>query len=164
MSHMLTILSTELAVVMSNNETYTIHPADYEQISTLTKGLYSLTKTEDASICDLEISEVLLNGAINEAVRVINDAISKFNFNSRPPPRQKRKGWELIKPWSGTPLVFRDIESANRLTRNQAMLNGELLAVAYKLNNRNVPKSVVSFLADELALRRFYNHCAMNET
>lgn len=89
---------------------------------------------------DLEITEIVLNGAINEAVRVINDAIRKFNFRSGTPPRQKRSKW-VWKPRPEEPIVFPDVESAARLTRNQATLNGDLLAVAYKLNGRSVPKT-----------------------
>ena len=130
----------ELTVIMTNNETYTIHPSDYEQISTMTKGVYTAMRCEDSSIRDLEISEDVINGAINEAIRVINDAIRKFNFKTDPPSRQKRSKW-VWKPKAGEQLVFRDLEAAGRLTRNLAMLDGNLLAVAYKLSGRNVPKS-----------------------
>lgn len=131
----------ELLVHMTNDETYSIDPADYEQISTLTKGLYSITRSEDNSICDLEISESLLNGNLNEAVDVINDAIRRFNYSARPQQKQKRSLW-AIKTRSHDPMVFPDVEPAVRLTRNQAMLsNTQLLAVAYKLNGRNVPKA-----------------------
>ena len=52
----------ELIVHMTNDETYSISPADHEQISTLVQGSYSITKCEDNSICDLEITESVLNG------------------------------------------------------------------------------------------------------
>lgn len=133
----------ELTVIMTNDETYTIDPSDYEQICTLTKGLYSVTKCEDESICELEISETTLNSAINEAVKVVNQAIGRYNANSRPPQGIRRtmslSFWNRSHPME--PVVFPFVEAATRLTRNQAMLNGDIVAVAYKLNGRNVPKS-----------------------
>lgn len=126
---------------MTNDETYSINPADYEQISTLAKGLYSIQRSEDSSICDLEISEWVLNASLNEAVEVINTAIRRFNYSAGPQQKQRRNIWS-IKQRLHDPIIFPDVESAARLTRNQAMLNNTtLLAVAYKLNGRNIPKS-----------------------
>ena len=128
---------------MSNDETCTISPADYEQISTLTKGLYSITRCEDDSICDLEITETLLNGSINEAVQVMNAAINRFNSGAEPSGREKRN---KLTVWRGgrhdeQPSVFLDVDAAARLTRNCARMGGNVLAVAYKLGQRNVPKT-----------------------
>lgn len=132
----------ELTVIMTNNETYTIDSADYEQISTLTKGVYSVTKCDDNAICEMEINESLINGNINEAIRIINDAIRVFNSRSGPAPGQRRNKFvSALMSRNGEPLTFPNIESASRLTRNQVMLNGDRLAVAYKLNGRNVPKT-----------------------
>ena len=130
----------ELTVLMTNDETYTIHPGDYEPISRLTKGLYNVTKCEDSSIRDLEISETVINGSINEAVQVINDAIRRFNSNAGPSQNKRRSRW-VFKPKPWEPMVFPDVDAASRLTRNQATLDNMVLAVAYKLNGRNVPKT-----------------------
>jgi hypothetical protein len=65
---------------MTNNETYTIDPRDYEQISTLTKGTYNLTSCDDGSICDLEITELVLNESINEAIILVNKAINTCKY------------------------------------------------------------------------------------
>lgn len=127
---------------MTDDETYSIHPADYERISTLAKGLYSISRCGDNSICDLDITETLLNRSLNEAVDVANDAIRRFKSIARSPQKQRRSVWAVGRlRQSNDPVMFSNIEPAPRLTRNQAILdNTQLLAVAYRLNGRDVPK------------------------
>jgi hypothetical protein len=131
----------ELTVIMTDDTTYTINPKDYEQISTLSKGLYTLSKCDDNSICDLEVRETVLNNSINEAITIVNNAIKVFNSQAAPYSKGGR-ALSVLKRGSGYPIVYRDIEPSVRLTRNEARLNGDILAVAYKQNGRNVPKIV----------------------
>jgi hypothetical protein len=65
----------ELTVVLTNNETYTMNPRDYEKISTLTRGTYGLTKCEDGTICDIAVTEYDLTEHINNAIELVNRAI-----------------------------------------------------------------------------------------
>ncbi len=112
---------------------------DYEQISTLTKGLYILTRCKDSGICELEVSEVALTECINEAIQTVNNAIQVFNSQATPNLKGGRR-LSILRRRSGDPMVFRHVEPAARLTRNQARLDDQILAVAYKLGGRNVPK------------------------
>ncbi|KAK0278706.1 hypothetical protein LTR35_008970 [Friedmanniomyces endolithicus] len=126
-----------LTVLLTNSESYTIHPDDHDRISTLTAGHFDVTSCEDASICGLLISEVVLNRDINEAIRVINVAIRQFNARSTPSGKSVTRS--LLRK-RAEPLVFPDLEAAARLTRNQAVLQpaGTILAVAYKLDGKNI--------------------------
>ncbi|KAK1077307.1 hypothetical protein LTR33_008197 [Friedmanniomyces endolithicus] len=129
-----------LTVLLTNSESYTIHPDDHDRISTLTAGHFDVTSCEDASICGLLNSEVVLNRDINEAIRVINVAIRQFNARSTPSGKSVTRS--LLRK-RAEPLVFPDLEAAARLTRNQAVLQpaGTILAVAYKLDGKNIPKA-----------------------
>ncbi|KAK5125215.1 hypothetical protein LTR85_000891 [Meristemomyces frigidus] len=130
---------TELTVILTNHETYTIHPKDYQHISTLTKGLYSVTRGEEGSVWELEVTEVVMNRAINDGIRILNEAIRRFNAKAGP-PQSSRRGSVLIKRRK-EPQLFPEVPLASRLTRNEAWLHGTLLAVAYKVDGRNVPKA-----------------------
>lgn len=130
---------TELTVMLTNLKTYTIHPDDYERISSLTQGSYNITNCEDGSICDLVISEFMLNNDVNAAIRVINEAIRRFNLSSAPQSRS-RKG-TVLRRRREPPVVFPDLESAARLSLHQAFLQGNLLAVGYKLDGKIVPRT-----------------------
>jgi hypothetical protein len=124
---------------MTNDETYSIHPEDYEQISRLSKGLYNITRCEDGTISDLEVTETVLNIAINEAIQVINNAIRIFNSSLGSTSKQKSRRWLTAgKPLR--PAVFSDLNAAHRLTKCKAVVDGTVLAVAYKLNGKPVPK------------------------
>ena len=81
---------TELTIIMTTGETYKIDPADYEGLSSLTKGSYYVTKAEDGRRCRLDISEIMLNGNINEAMRVLNNAIEAFNSSTESSKQQKQ--------------------------------------------------------------------------
>ena len=129
----------ELTVIMTDDQTYTISPKDYEQISTLTKGSYIVTQCQDNTICDMHITEEVLNGHINDAIQVMNNAINRYNSQISTSWKAGRRLDVLLRR-NGDPVVFRDEKPAVRLTRVQAMLNGHVLAVAYKLQGRNVPK------------------------
>lgn len=124
---------------MTNDETYSIHPEDYEQISRLSKGLYNITRCEDGTTSDLDITETVLNTAINEAIQVINNAIRIFNSSLGSTSKQKSRKW-LTPARSRGPAVFSDLNAAHRLTKCKATVDGTVLAVAYKLNGKPVPK------------------------
>ena len=96
---------------MTNDETYSIHPQDYEQISRFDKGVYNVTKSDDGSGHDLEITERVLNGPINEAIQVINGAIRLFNSNNGSVSKQRR--W-LSRGKPGPPGVFSQLDAAQR--------------------------------------------------
>lgn len=141
----------ELAVIMTNDETYNIFTKDYEQISTLTKGSYVATRSSDGAIQDMEILEDVLNGHINEAILVMNEAINRFNTQIAPSRRSGRK-LEIWRRRPGDPMVFRDERPAARLTRNQAILNGSTLAIAYKLVSISMLMAVLVRGASELGV------------
>lgn len=125
---------------MTNDETYTIFTKDYEQISNLSKGSYVTTRSADGAIQNMEILEEVLNGYINEAIQVMNEAINIFNSQVKPPRRPTRNPLSKRRP--GDPMVFRDEKPAARLTRNQAILNETTIAVAYKLVRRSTRQLV----------------------
>lgn len=135
---------TEITVVMTNNVTYTMHPGDYERMSTLAPGIYTVTRCPDKGSCTLNVTATHVNRDINEAIRVMNAAIQQFNAHNVPHAKQRQIGNLLQKsrrrdiPDS---TIYPDMDHAARLTRNHAMLAGVKLAVAYKLDGKNVPKA-----------------------
>jgi hypothetical protein len=96
---------------MTNDETYSIHPQDYEQISRFVKGVYNVTKSDDGSAHEMEITEVVLNDPINEATQVINGAIRLFN-STNGSVTKKQKNWLMMKGRSGQPGVFSPLDAA----------------------------------------------------
>ena len=130
---------TELTVLMTNDETYSIHPEDYEQISRLSKGLYNITRCNDGTISDLEVTEIVINQAINEAIQVINNAIRIFNSSLGSTSKRKSRGWLTAGKPRG-PAVFPDLNAAHRVSKCKAAVDGTVLAVAYKINGKPVPK------------------------
>ena len=98
---------------MTNNETYSIHPQDYEQISRFVRGVYNVTKSDDGSAQEMEITESVLNGPINEAIQVINGAIRLFNSTNGSVSKQRRS-MSLFRGKSGTPGVFSPLDAAHR--------------------------------------------------
>lgn len=130
---------TELTVVFTNHDHYTIHPKDYMQISTLTKGVYSATRCDDGSAWEIVVTENVMNTAINDGIRVLNDAIRRFNAkaDSRPLSRSR----SVLRKRTKDPQLFPEVPLAPRLTRNEVWLPGTILAVAYKVDGRNVPKA-----------------------
>ena len=131
---------TELTVLMTNHETYSIHPEDYEQISRLSKGVYNITRCEDGTTSDLEITETVINTAINEAIPVINNAIRMYNSNLGSASKRKSRGW-LTSGKPRGPAVFPDMNAAHRVTKCKAIIDGTtVLAVAYKMNGKPVPR------------------------
>jgi hypothetical protein len=124
-----------LTVILTNHDTYSIHPDDHDRISTLTAGVYTLTRCDDDTTHELTITETVLNRQINEAIHLINnEAIVRFHASS------KSRNRNLIRR-KRDPQVFPDIDAAARLSRNEAMLGGDRLAVAYKIAGKNIPKS-----------------------
>ncbi|KAK4549175.1 hypothetical protein LTR36_007633 [Oleoguttula mirabilis] len=130
---------TELTVIFTNHDTYTIHPQDYTHISMLTRGTYSVTRCEDSSAWELEVTEVVMNTAINDGIRVLNDAIRRFNAGAAPKPLQRNRS--VLRKRIKEPALFPEVPLAPRLTRIEVWLPGTILAVAYKADDRNVPKA-----------------------
>ena len=87
----------------------------------------------------MEIMETTLNAAINEAIQVINNAIRVFNSSHGSPSSRRSRNW-LSAPKPRGPPVFADAVAPSRVTKCNAMIGGTLLAVAYKINGKQVPK------------------------
>jgi hypothetical protein len=73
--------------------------------------------------------------------------------------RADSKAGRQIQIWrrgSGQPIIFPDIEPTARLSRNQAILHGDTIAVAYKVSLRRRERSLGSekLLTDSIAAQQ----------
>jgi hypothetical protein len=104
---------------------------------------------------DLEIEEVVLNDSMNEAIALLNGVIQRINWwltstkGNRAPAalvrkltRGKDKPIELV-------LTEEQLDPG-RLTKNRALLIHDILAIAYKLEDRKMTKKdTIRFLATQ---------------
>lgn len=105
----------ELTVLTTNDETYTIHPNDYEMVARFSKGTYNITRCEDGTVCDLEITETILNTDINDAVHFVNDVIRRLYSTNGSMSKQRKKWLGLGRP--GRTAVFSFIDAVSKLWR-----------------------------------------------
>jgi hypothetical protein len=127
----------ELPVIFTNGETYTIGKDDLERITCLTPGAYNVQEARQGGRnYDLVISEYEINADLNEAIRKTNALVGTLNILSgfiRKGLRDKvfrRKEHEIT-------LLY-ECKSSGRITKSVAELNGDNLAVAYKIEGRKI--------------------------
>lgn len=132
----------EVTVVFTNGTRYILSHEDLEKITCMTPGKYAVSDTNtNGQSHDLQIDEVVVNAALYETIFRLNRIIAEYNSSLSAPRRHSsmltRLGSLREKPGS-TP--FKEIKGSGRLTRNLARLNHQTLAVAYKVEGRNITR------------------------
>jgi hypothetical protein len=139
----------EVTVQMTNNQLYGIDSCDLERITCMNTGIYSTRQARlNGRLYDLEIEEFVLNDAMNEAISILNGVIRRVNWwltstqsgrgAAGAMVRRLTKSARKDKP---VELVLMDEQfGPGRLTKNRALLNHDIVAIAYKLEGRKITK------------------------
>jgi hypothetical protein len=127
----------ELPVIFTNGETYTIGKDDLERITCLTPGAYNVQEARQGGRnYDLMISEYHINADLNEAIRKTNTLVGSLNILAG----YIRKGFRdrLLGRKEHEITLLSECRSSGRITKSIAELNGDTLAVAYKIEGRKI--------------------------
>jgi hypothetical protein len=141
----------ELTAIFTNGETYTISSTDLEHITILTPGKYNVQEASPGSQnYDLVITEYYINADLNETIRKSNALVRKFNNLLT---TFIRKGFrdKLLSHKNHEIAPLNECESSGRITKSVVELNKEILAVAYKLEGRNITtRDTMSTMAQDI--------------
>ena len=134
----------EVMVMMTNGSKYTIGSADLERITCLIPGRYTVREPGPRGRnYDLDIQEYHINADLDEAIRIINQIISKTNAWLAGPRRSgsvtRFNGF--IRRSNNAPGFLNEYKGSGRLTRNLAILGDARLALGYKIEGRKIPQS-----------------------
>ncbi|KAF2454366.1 hypothetical protein BDY21DRAFT_366433 [Lineolata rhizophorae] len=134
--------TTELTVVMTNDERYTIRASDYEAIICLTPGTHSVQEAHTGGRhYDLVIREEHLNRQTKDAFRTVNGVIKQVNYQLTGGPRRSgtvRSRFSIRRKPTSDLVMLAEVKLSGRLTKHTALLNNYPLAVAYKLEGRKI--------------------------
>lgn len=135
----------ERTVELTNGEKYIVGSRDYEKIVKMVQGKYSVTDANNASRnFDLEISEEYLNESLYDAILSLNRLINNLNgyLASHKPKTIIRTlaNMRIAGDRSSGTNPFQDVKGSGRLTRHVASLNGEYLAIAYKVEGKQMQR------------------------
>ena len=128
----------EATAVLVTLDKYVMDPADLERITCMVQGQYSVTEAcTGGRSFDLEISDEQINGTLYEAIRTTNHVIQQLNRFFAGPRRKS-----VLNRIRGDKdeTTFEEVRGSGRLTRNVASLNGDILAVAYKVDGRKITR------------------------
>ncbi|KAF2805880.1 uncharacterized protein BDZ99DRAFT_466218 [Mytilinidion resinicola] len=134
---------------MTNGDTYTIDSSDLERITCMNAGIFNTRQARlNGRLYDLEIEEVVLNDSMNEAISMLNAVIRRINWWLTSTKNGKGAVGALARKLSKTARKEKTVELAlaeeqlgpGRLTKNCALLNQDMLAIAYKLEGRKITK------------------------
>jgi hypothetical protein len=132
----------EVSVILTNGSQYVIGHDDLERIVCMTPGKYSLADITFRSQNHLlEIDEVVVNATVSETIFRLNRIISEYNA-SLPAPRWHSSVLTILASIREKPSMtpFKEIKGSGRLTRHVAKLDGQILAVAYKVEGRKITR------------------------
>jgi len=135
----------EKTVELTNGEKYIVGFRDLEKIICMVKGKYSVTDASSGNrTLDLEISEEYINETLYDAILNMNRLINSLNghlASHRPKNVIKALATMRIAGDRFNPTnPFPDVKGSGRLSRHMASLNGECLAVAYKVEGKKVTR------------------------
>ena len=140
----LTLESTvdEVTVALTDGTRYIVGHDDLEKIVSMTPGKYSLADTtRRGRIRDLEINEIVINSMVYEAIFRLNRIIAEYNSSLSAPRRHSSVLTRLAALREKPEIIpLKEIKGSGRLTQNVATLNGQVLAVAYKVEGRNITR------------------------
>lgn len=145
--------NTELTTEMTNGAKYLIRVQDYEPIVCLTEGIYSIQPTQlNGNRVDLTIKEEWLNQAARDAMRIINPVIKHVNQWLMTPRRtSSRLGRLRSRRHTSDISILDECQISGRITKHTAILAGDTLACAYKLDGRKLfIRDAVSLMAHDI--------------
>ena len=126
---------------MNNGNRYRIDSNDLEHITCLTPGVYIVAEArEGGRRHDFTIQERYINNDLTDAVRMISNIVLKVNGWLA-----ARKGGtaallSVIGRRSSELRLIPELPASSRTTQNMAILGQDLLAVAYRVEGRNILK------------------------
>jgi hypothetical protein len=132
----------EVTVIFTNGAQYLIGHDDLERIVCMTPGTYSLAdNTFRSHNHGLEIDEVVVNATVYDTIFRLNRIIAEYN-GSLPAPRRHSSVLTMLASYREKPRMtpFKEIKGSGRLTRHIAKLDGQILAVAYKVEGRKITR------------------------
>lgn len=146
----------EKTVELTNGSKYIVGGRDFEKIVKMDQGKYSVTDANSVSrTFDLEVSEEYLNENLYDAILSMNRLINSLNgYLASHKPKNVIRALATMRiagdRFSGTsPLP--DVKGSGRLSRHVASLNGECLAVAYKVEGKKVTRrDVIRLLTGDI--------------
>lgn len=131
--------AAELAVLMSNNQTYNIASSDLAPLTCMASGRYAIRDSEGKTH-ELLIKEFLVNDSLRQAVDLYNSVVSRYNrwalFDSSSekkwslPSRSRRGAKRLLDEYRDT---------CGPLTRTRAILDGVDICTCFKVEGRKIP-------------------------
>jgi len=136
----------ELTVIMKNGRHYKIDPGELEKISAMVPGTYGIWEArEGGRHFDLEILQYEVNTDLWRAISLANALIHKVNVRLAAPRKR-------IMLFRQPEVRFLDeLKGCGKLTRHEARLGQEILAVVYKKEGRMITrKEAVRNMNDDL--------------
>lgn len=132
---------SELTVILTNGNKYTIGATDLEQITCLTPGTYTVNEAgPGGKRFDLIIEEYPINGDLHDAIKNINIIIHQLNAHLANPRKYGTiKGRILGRSMSES--FLNEFKGSGKLTKNIARLNNDILATAYKVEGRKFTRT-----------------------
>ncbi|KAK5063012.1 hypothetical protein LTR84_005088 [Exophiala bonariae] len=149
--------STEVTAVFTNGCRYIVSVGDLENIIRMVPGRYALTEAvPEGRHFDLDITEVQVNEPLYRAIWEVNSILTTVKGIL---PARRRSG--IVdrlaailgsggnKNSEGASLP--EVKGSGRLTYHAATLNGQMLAVAYKVEGRKITRrELVRHIASDL--------------
>jgi hypothetical protein len=132
---------SEVTVVFANGKKYSISQEDIENVTCMTPGQYPVTEANAAQVYYLEITEEVVNAKLYEVIFALNRMIREHNSHLSAPRRRNAVLARLSSIKERTEIyLIREIKGSGRLTINQAILQDQILAVAYKVEGRRITR------------------------
>jgi len=161
--------STEATATFTNGCKYIVSNADLENIIRMIPKKYSVTEASpEGRSFDLDITDVSVNDALYRAIWEVNSGLTlvKSILPTRPKNQVIARLNSIIgdSPFVGRRLSGKryqddsplpELKGSGRLTYHVATLNGQMLAVAYKVEGRKITRrELVRHLASDLGKMR----------
>lgn len=134
---------------MTNSDSYAIDSSDLERITCMNTGTYNARQARlNGRLFDLEIEEVVLNDSMNEAIAILNGVIRRVNWWLTSTKNGRGAAGAIVRRLTKTARKEKPVElvlteeqfGPGRLTKNRALLNQDIVAIAYKLEGRKITK------------------------
>lgn len=128
----------EVTAILTNNKRYLIRVSDHQKITGMIQGNYSIAEAhQQRRTYDLSISEVYVNDYLNQAVQKTNHLLGRINnyFAAVNTTSTLIKVWKRRKAY-----LYPDIGSCGRLTWHECTINGDRLAIAYKIEGKKIAR------------------------
>ena len=143
----------EVTVVMPDLAQYTIDATDLERIICLTPGTYPIREAGASHLNhNLLIEENEISGDLHEAIRRTNAIIQEVNTWLASTNLRGNVRSRLRDKGRNEQVHFTEYKGSGRITRNVAILNHAKMAIAYKVEGRNISRTdVVRSMARDIS-------------